>query len=266
MCMRWNADRANMSEGTWSGSVNSCTVGDMDASWRDRSLRLVNLYRWLGELDPVTTDPVRNQKAQACALVQEANPGLNHHPPMSATCFSQDGYDGSSSSNISTGPAVMSVDLYMVDPGNLTTMGHRRWIMANNFGPTGIGSTDGASCLWTLGGQPNGNNAFTAFPTPGPFPIEAMTPLPWGAEYTVDYNGWTVQAYNQDVRGASVTVTSGGQNMPVQVRDLSGNYGGAPAIAFTPNGWTTEAGKSYHVELTGITTPISYDVHMVDCG
>ena len=40
----------------------------------------------------------------------------------------------------------------MVDSGNATTIGHRRWILSNSLGPIGIGGTDRASCMWTLSG------------------------------------------------------------------------------------------------------------------
>jgi hypothetical protein len=46
---------------------------------------------------------------------------------------------------------------------------------------------------------------------------------------------------------------------------LSGGYGSSYAINMIPSGWSSEAGRTYHIELTGISTTISYDVHMVDC-
>src|SRR5262245_26667027 len=42
VCARWKADRANLSEGTWSGDIASCNAGDMTAEARDNALRLVN--------------------------------------------------------------------------------------------------------------------------------------------------------------------------------------------------------------------------------
>jgi hypothetical protein len=52
---------------------------------------------------------------------------------------------------------------------------------------------------------------------------------------------------------------------PVQVTSLSSGYGPQYAIRFNPQGWTTQAGTTYHVEVTGISTPISYDVEVVSC-
>jgi hypothetical protein len=49
-CARWKADRANLAEGTWSGNVASCTVGDISADGRANALRLFNMYRWFADL------------------------------------------------------------------------------------------------------------------------------------------------------------------------------------------------------------------------
>jgi hypothetical protein len=45
LCQRWNADRAQLGEGTWSGSVDACDPGTISQDGRDNALRLVNLYR-----------------------------------------------------------------------------------------------------------------------------------------------------------------------------------------------------------------------------
>ena len=60
VCARWKADRADLSEGTWTGDVASCTPGDIGATARANALRLVNLYRWLAALPAVVTDPTRD--------------------------------------------------------------------------------------------------------------------------------------------------------------------------------------------------------------
>ena len=62
-----------------------------------------------------------------------------------------------------------------------------------------------------------------------------------------------------------VTVTAGGQDRPVTVTQLLSGYGSSSAIRFNPNGWTTQAGTTYSVSVTGISTPIQYDVQVVSC-
>jgi hypothetical protein len=84
--------------------------------------------------------------------MMDANNQLNHDPPNNWTCYSRTGTTRRNS-NISSTPGVLGVDLYMVDYGNETTMGHRRWILSNTLGPVGIGSTSEMSCLLVIGGQ-----------------------------------------------------------------------------------------------------------------
>lgn len=264
MCSRWTADRSNMNEGNWSGSVAACDPGDISAEGRANALRLVNLHRWMVGLPEVTTDPARDSMAQACALMMHANGSLSHDPPMGWTCYSADGATGAGSSNISSGPGVMSVDLYMVDPGNATTLGHRRWILSNSAGPIGLGSTSGYSCMWVLGGSGVGSNEWTAWPSPGPFPFEAISPLGFAS---LDETGWSVQSDTIDLNGASVTITAGGEPRPVTVTNLAGGFGSSSAISMVPQGWTAQPDTTYHVLVEGIADgPIEYDVQIVDCG
>lgn len=263
VCARWNADRADMSEGTWSGSVEACEPGTISAEGHANALRLYNLYRWLADLPPVVADPELDRLAQACSLLMEANGNLSHNPPMSWTCWTQDGADGAGGSNISTGSSVRSVDGYMIDPGNETTIGHRRWILSNSLGPIGIGSTgDGASCMHNLRGRGDAQKPWMAWPPPGAFPLQATS---LGRRTTLDETGWTVQSDDIDLGNASVTVTSDGMNLPVTVTQLDPNYGSRDAFRFNPDGWETEAGRTYAISVGGVATPIEYEVSVVDC-
>jgi uncharacterized protein YkwD len=262
-CTRWKADTANSSEGSWSGSVESCTAGDISADGRENALRMVNLVRWLADLPAVTTDDTSNQQAQACALMMTANDELSHDPPMSWKCYSKTGADGAGSSNISSAPGVGSVLSYMVDSGNDTTHGHRRWILSNGLGPIGLGSAgqNGASCMRVFGGQGNANKKWMAWPPPGAFPMQAYRDK-YGR--TLDETGWSIQT-DMDLASAQVTITSGGQAKPVDVNQLEHNYGAKNAIRIVPSSWSALAGSSYSVKVSGIAMPIEYDVQIIDC-
>ena len=261
VCTRWKADRANLSEGTWTGSVASCTAGDISADARENALRQINLYRWLAGLPPVTLDPVKNQKEQECALMMRANNMLSHDPPTTWTCYTAAGAEGAGNSNIASGAAVSSVELYMIDPGNATTIGHRRWILSNSLGPIGIGGTDRSSCMWTLGGSGKAGKPWMAWPAAGKIPLQAIV----GARQSTDMTGWTVQSDGINLAGAQVAVTVDGVAQPVTVTQLGANYGSRYAFRFNPMGWTTAAGKTYNVSVTGIPTAISYAVEVVNC-
>jgi uncharacterized protein YkwD len=261
VCARWKADRADISEGTWSGDVASCNAGDMSPNGRANALKLVNLYRWLADLPPVTNDPTMDKQAQSCALLERANNMLSHMPPDTWTCYNMEGATAAGRCNISTGPAVSSVDGYMVDPGNPTTIGHRRWILSNTFGPTGIGSTDKHSCMMTFGKMKVGK-AWQAWPAPGAIPLQAMQ---GGFGQKVDSTGWTVQSDTINLASAQVTVMSDGMALPVTITQLGTGYGSKYAFRFNPMGWSTTAGKTYTVAVTGGTMPINYSVQIVDC-
>lgn len=261
VCARWNQDRVDLSEGTWSGSVAACEAGDVSAAARANALRQVNLYRFLAALPPVDHSAANDAAAQQCALMMHANGGLSHQPPASWTCYSQEGAGAAGRSNIATTAGVRAIDLYMNDHGNGTTMGHRRWILSNRLGPIGLGTTSSYSCLWVIGGAPIADRRWTAFPPPGPFPIQAVAPF----FYSLDDSGWSIQSDAIDLRNAGVTVTANGQTLPVTVTALAAGYGSSYGIAFVPQGWTSQAGTTYHVEVTGIAEPIAYDVDVVDC-
>jgi hypothetical protein len=239
----------------------------MSAQGRANALKILNTYRFISGLPDVTTDPVRNQKSQACALIMDANNDLNHFPPSNWLYNTDGGYEAAGKSNISSGQAVRSIDLYMSDfgAGNAASLGHRRWFLSNQLGPVGIGSTTGGSCHWVIGGTGNAGKSWQAYPPPGPIPLQAIA-IP--GTTSVDSTGWSIQAYNSafSLTGATVTVTDNGVNAPVTVTQLLANYGSLSALRFNPQGWTSQAGHTYDVTVTlANATVINYQVQPINC-
>jgi hypothetical protein len=265
-CSRWKADRTGLDEGTWSGSIRRCDPGEISEQGIESALRMVNLYRWLAELPQVTTTPERNRIAQACALLQDANysrHGLDHDPPRTWDCYSDEGAAGALTSNISAGPGVTSVGAYMLDLGNEADLGHRRIILSNFLGPIGLGSTGrgGASCMQAIPGTGDAGKAWLAWPPPGFFPSDAYDYPP----YSLDTTGWSIQSEDMDLSSARVEVTAGGAERRVRVHELHGRYGSTDALRVVPMGWSVRAGETYAVRVTGIATPIEYELEIVDC-
>ena len=62
-----------------------------------------------------------------------------------------------------------------------------------------------------------------------------------------------------------VTVSDGGNNLPVTVTQLAGGYGSQYAIRFNPQGWQTQAGHTYDVSVSGVSPAINYSVQVVSC-
>jgi hypothetical protein len=259
-CARWKADRADLSEGTWTGNLTSCDPGDLTGAGRANALRQVNLYRFLAGLPAVTEDATKSMNAQACALLEHANKMLSHEPPATWTCYMTAGATAAGQSNIATTAGVRAVGLYMNDHGNETTIGHRRWILSNSLGPVGLGSTSGYSCLMTIGGSGKAGKAYAAWPPPGDVPLGAIA-----IEGSVDAVGWSIQSDTINLASAQVTVTDGTATLPVTVMQLPANYGSKYAISFVPMGWKSAAGHAYTVTVTGTATPITYTVNVLGC-
>jgi hypothetical protein len=139
-------------------------------------------------------------------------------------------------------------------------MGHRRWILSNDLGPIGIGSTDAYSCLMVIGGSGAAGKPWQAWPPAGPVPYGVWT-VSWE---TLDETGWTVQSDPIELGGASVSVSEAGTALPVDVNELAGGYGSSSALRFRPRGWSAQPGHVYSVSV-GSNPPIAYDVDVVAC-
>jgi hypothetical protein len=263
VCARWKADRANLSEGTWSGDASACTAGDMTPEARQSAYRLHSLYRFLAGQMPVTMTDEGNRLAQGCALLMTANGTISHMPPTSWKCYTAEAAKTAASSSVSTDGAVASVDGYMIDPGNPTTLGHRRWILSNMLSGVGFGSSGKFSCQYQPAkGAAAGAKAWVAWPPQGQVPLQALR---GGFGTSVDQTGWSVQSDSINLSAAQVAVTSAGMTLPVTVTQLGSGYGSTYAISFIPMGWTSAAGKTYHVAISGSSKPIEYDVEVVNC-
>jgi hypothetical protein len=93
------------------------------------------------------------------------------------------------------------------------------------------------------------------------------------ASEKLDTAGWTVQSTKNDLEGATVEVTLDGKNMPVTVTQLTAGQGSRSALRFVPQGWVTEAGRSYAVAVKGSAASVNasaaaieFEVQPVGCG
>lgn len=266
VCARWNADRADLTAPASTAHTSTCTAGEIDDAGHARVVRQIDLFRALAGLDPIHTDAALDAMAQSCSLMMEANEQITHTPPSSWTCWSQDGATSAARSNLATADAVHAIAMYMIDWGHPTTLGHRRWLLQRSNGPFGVGSAPGYSCLHALDTTPGDSSpaAWSAWPPPGWFPIQAKT-LPFGG--SLDDAGWSVHAYVSSLSGAEVEVSdSSGALLEIQVNTLDPGYGNAPALRIVPVGWSMEAGETYTVAVGGISPPIIYSFEVVDCG
>ena len=272
ICDQWNQIWTSIADVEWSGSVQSCEPGQVNEEALDSVLALTNFYRGLANLPLVTLNMTSNSALQSCALMMEANQRLNHRPPEEWTCYDSGGAHMASQSNLAGSNAIDAVGMYMIDPGNETTMGHRRWIMSLGLETIGVGSSDSYSCMSVLHlHRPSG---WVAFPPPGQMPIQAIEDR-WGR--SIDRTGWTIQYDGISLADAQISVTAYslsegeqdpqamGESLPIEVVSLRLNYGSSAAYNMIPQGWRSEVGKRYVVKVESSNEVIEYTVEYVDC-
>ena len=265
VCQRWVCDRADISEGVSTGNVSTCDQGDLLPPGRPNSLKLVNLYRYLAGTTQVTEDPNFDTMAQACAIIQAANP-ITHTPTTSSACYNATGASASNMSSICSGQSVGCIDLYMNDAnGGGPGFGHRQWMFANSLGPVGFGSVGSGrsgtgSCFYQTGGKGKANIPYVAWPPGGPIPLAAITTT------NVDKAGWSIQSDTISMpTSVTATVVDGTMSMPVTVTGGLPQYGARYVMSILPMGWTEQAGHSYTVTVSGAGMPITYTVDVQAC-
>ncbi|MEW6434634.1 MAG: CAP domain-containing protein [Myxococcota bacterium] len=267
VCTAWDTAQQRRAAGDgFTASTMTCDPGTLSRAALDDGLGRLNFFRWLVGLAPTSDSATDNDAAQKCALVSAWNPAgpAAHSPPSSATCYTPEGAAGAGSSNIAWGAAdaADAIDLWMIDFGNETTFGHRRWLLNPPLNPVGIGHYRGgnnygsASCIRVFGGAGGGPTPnWLAFPPPGYVP-QQLALWHWTVHGNIPLNGTT----------ATVTRVSDGAAMPIQFQILSGFYGQA-AASLLRDGWNPVAGESYRVRITGQggAGTIEYDVKPVNC-
>lgn len=260
VCARWRGDTDGLDAlAAWSPGAASCDPGTLPPTTRSAAVRLTNTYRWLAGLAPVGDDATQTAAAQACALLSERNGQLNHTPPMTWTCWSPLGYQGTSSSNI-TGlrgfrmTVRESVSGWIDDSRDLTrTLGHRRWMLYPPLSGVGYGQTAGYACLHILGPTANARpQPYVAWPNAGPTPTAAMTRI------------WSFSSASLGVGAATrVEVTRDGAAVAVSAQVRAGNYGDPTVSWDMPE---IAAGARYAVRVTGLAGgDVRYEVRPTAC-
>jgi hypothetical protein len=287
VCSRWACDHAALVAAAWDGDAKRCAAGRMDEQAQARALRLVNTYRFLAGVPELAIEPQWAGPAQECALLAHANRQLSHSPPQDWSCWSDRAARASAVSLIANRSAPLAIDPFIEDPGNESTMVHRRWLLSEKIHRLALGSTNGFTCALVDGRQfeapppdetkpsevpsdaTNGGSAvmstlaapreWVAWPPPGPVPIDALRLT------KADETGWTLQSSTLDLDGARVEVRLDGSPRPLKITPLEQTLGSFTAIRFVPDGWSTESGKRYdvHAEKEGVA--IDFAVEPREC-
>jgi hypothetical protein len=254
------------------GTSGQCDPGTLTQAGIADSVRRLSFYRWLCGLAPVSaTNNTYNNQAQYCAVTSAWNAAniSAHNPDPSATCYTAEGADGASTSNIAWGRSMSGpslIDQFIDDWGNDTTLGHRRWCLMPSLGQVGVGiyhnsqtQYGSAGCLKVISTGGGGGSpppaGYIAYPPAGFVPRALASGTLWSLS-------------NSGITGdVTVTMTemSTSTVMPVTMKPLTGNYGGLETLAWALQGWTPEANEVYKVEVTDGTDTVTYEVKPVDC-
>ena len=275
----------------FTGDVSTCDAGTTSQTFKDAVLLRVNYFRELaGVTDNIDFSAANNSKAQEAALMMSANNSLSHSPPVQWSCWTQAGSDGAGSSNLSYGSyGWTSVRNQMRDNGsNNTAVGHRRWILyppTEEMGTGDIpqGSFRATNALWVID-----NNFGAIAPVRN---IDASSgvpyiswPPPGFVPYPVVFPRWSFTIPNANVgananfSGATVTMTTGGAPVPVQIQSRPSDSLGNSLVWVPDNidanqssaGWPMPlADTTYEVTISnvvveGASRSFSYSVTVFD--
>ncbi|MFH0794393.1 MAG: CAP domain-containing protein, partial [bacterium] len=222
----------------------------------------------------VTLDATLSAKDQQMALMMIAQGDIfpdPHHPPNTWKCWTAEGAEAASNSNLSQGrhgPAAIN-DGYMTDPGaGNTALGHRRWILYPPQVTMGTGSTDavnggyhGSNALWVLG----------MFGTRPPTPEWVAWPPAGYIPYQVVYARWSFSRPSADFSAATVTMTQGATPISLSQLPIAVGYGD-PTIGWEPAALGVGASvpdKKFTVTVSNVMISaapqdFTYDVTIID--
>lgn len=245
-----------------------CDPGSLSAGGISDTLARLDMFRWFVGLGPVADDPSLDSADQQCANLEAfwdfSSPDSPHMPPSTTACYTAQGGSAAGQSNIdwgSGGPA-QAIDDWMQDTGNDTTLGHRRWIMYPPLDPIGIG-------YWQTGGMYGNSACMNVFSASGTGPNPPWVAVPNPGYAVIDTAQWT-WSFHGSLGGlanatASVVRVDDNTTLPVTMMPLSQGYG-QDAISWVPNGWQVEAGKTYQVTISGLSSGnVVYEVKPIAC-
>ena len=242
---------------------DTCDVGTLASETQDAAVARVNLYRYLAGLPGIVRDDGLVAQEQACANVENGIGHLDHFPPQTAPCFTQEGSAGAGSSNLAQGTdTVRSVDLF-VDDGQVPSMGHRRWVLNPTSGETAFGHKGAFTCMYSFSWSASNDPEFLSWPPAGPVPVDAAAGRYWFGTSHHQVTSTTTISVNVD--GAGFV------DVPYDVLDYG--YGSLQFnLGFDLPGvqpWEVAVeGRTVTVKVAGLddgNTTLTYSTHYVGC-
>ncbi len=259
----------------WTGSHADCDAGETSASFREAVQLRINYFRAMaGVPGTIQLSEEYNRKAQQAALMMSVNGQLNHSPPPSWLCYTAEGAEAAGSSNLFLGVyGPTAIAGYMEDPGDGNYFaGHRRLILYPQTLQMGTGDIPNSGSYWSSNAlwvfdenmwnpRPQTREEYVAWPPPGYVPYQVVFPK------------WSFAYADADFLGSVVTMSSGGQNIPVALQPVVNGYGEntlvwVPEISLgaPPPGDTAYEVTVIGVKINGVSHDFAYQVILFDPG
>jgi hypothetical protein len=201
-----------------------CFSGELNSRGQNEVKELIQYCRRIsGIYDSIILDQELNKKCQAAANLMMVNNSLNHVPPKHWKCFSQDGYLGANSSNLSLGHAFGDALIGQIedDGANNTECGHRRWILNPKNRIFGHGSTSNSMALYVLGSQFKFADLFPKH--------QDSVPVCWPSKNyfprNLIFERWSFSLNNADFTEAHVAINNQGKSIKCIKEPIAKGYG-----------------------------------------
>ncbi len=156
VCAMWTSGHVITTPNPYTAGSTMCDPGTLAAGGITDTLVRINAFRWLTGLGNMVTDSATDDTGdQDCSIIAIWNPAslAAHHPPTSSTCYNSNGATWAGMSNISWGlSAPSSIDAYIQDQGNESSLGHRRWVLHPPLGIVGVGYVKASGTMYGQAG------------------------------------------------------------------------------------------------------------------
>lgn len=209
----------------WTGDADKCKPGEISESTVQNALARINYFRRLvGLNDDIVFDHSYDQMAQEAALIMHANNRLSHNPNSGWHCYSDDGKEGATGSNLSQ---LANEDLRHIitdlieDGGEYNQdVGHRRWLLNSAATTMGFGATSVYYAVHVTGDENRGTAAdapeFTSWPPQGYLP------------YQLAFKRWSFSiplGSQVSFASAKVKIKANGRTIATDIESRSANFG-----------------------------------------
>ncbi len=155
--------------------IRQCYEGVLKEAEKQKALEELNFIRNLHNLNPVTYDYQSDIFTAKAALIIAASKQMSHFPDSSLPCWTQEGYFGSSESNLywwewyDTIPKTEDFIKGWVIDDEVENLGHRRWLLNPflkqiSFGRVDIPTFTGAAIRVIYDSTVFSNVDFVAYP------------------------------------------------------------------------------------------------------